>query len=145
MARAMLAELGRLWDEAEHDASCRAIVLTGAGMHAFTVGADIAGDLSAGPEITRMVNHALLKTDGYAKPISAAVNGDWIGGGRELMLASDVRAAALEARFGLTEVKWSIYPLGGSTTKLEQQIGYMHAMDLLPRPRAHWRRSRRQR
>ena len=108
-----------------------AIVLTGAGTRAFTVGADIAGDLSAGPEIARMVNHALLKTDAYAKPIIAAVNGDCVGGGLELMLASDIRAAAPEARFGLTEVKWSIYPFGGSTTKLVQQIGYVHAMDLL--------------
>ena len=36
-----------------------------------------------------------------------------------------------EARFGLTEIKWSIYPFGGSTIKLIQQIGYVHAMDLL--------------
>ena len=78
-----------------------------------------------------MVNHALLKTEAYAKPIIAAVNGDCIGGGLELMLACDIRAAAPEARFGLTEVKWSIYSFGGSTTKLVQQIGYVHAMDLL--------------
>ena len=45
------------------------------------------------------------------------------------MLASDVRAAVPEARFGLTEVKWSIYPFGDSMTKLVQQIGYVHAMD----------------
>jgi enoyl-CoA hydratase/carnithine racemase len=131
LTRAMLTELGRLWDELEYDGSCRAIVLTGAGTRAFTVGADIAGDLSAGPEIAPMVNHALLKTDAYAKPIIAAVNGDCVGGGLELMLASDIRGAAPEARFGLTEVKWSIYPFGGSTTKLVQQIGYVHAMDLL--------------
>jgi enoyl-CoA hydratase/carnithine racemase len=68
MTRTMLTELGRLWDELERDGSCRAIVLTGAGTRAFTVGADIAGDLAAGPEIARMVNHALLKTDAYAKP-----------------------------------------------------------------------------
>jgi len=66
----------------------------GWGTRAFTVGADIAGDLSAGPEIARMVNHALLKTDAYTKPIIAAVNGDCIGGGLELVLASDIRAAA---------------------------------------------------
>src|SRR6516165_8454799 len=78
-----------------------------------------------------MVNHALLKTEAYAKPIIAAVNGDCIGGGLELMLASDIRAAAPEARFGLTEVKWSIYPFGGSTRKLVHQIGYVHAMDVL--------------
>ena len=130
MTRQMLAELGRLWDELER-AACRCIVLTGAGTRAFTVGADISGDLSAGEETARMVNHALLKTDIYSKPIVAAINGDCVGGGLELMLASDIRAAAPNARFGLTEVKWSIYPFGGSTTKLIQQIGYVHAMDLL--------------
>lgn len=130
MTRPMLAELGRLWDELEHD-DCRCIIVTGAGERAFTVGADVSGDLSAGPEIARMVNHALLKTDVYSKPIIAAVNGDCIGGGVELMLATDIRAAVPKARFGLTEVKWSIYPFGGSTIKLIQQIGYVHAMDLL--------------
>jgi enoyl-CoA hydratase/carnithine racemase len=130
MTRPMLTELGRLWDELQRD-PCRCIILIGAGERAFTVGADISGDLSAGEETARMVNHALLKTDAYSKPIIAAVNGDCVGGGLELMLASDIRAAAPNARFGLTEVKWSIYPFGGSTTKLIQQIGYVHAMDLL--------------
>jgi enoyl-CoA hydratase/carnithine racemase len=130
MTRQMLGELGRLWDELERD-ECRCIVLTGAGERAFTVGADISGDLSAGPEIARMVNHALLKNDPYSKPIIAAVNGDCVGGGLELMLSTDIRAAVPTARFGLTEVKWSIYPFGGSTIKLIQQIGYVHAMDLL--------------
>lgn len=130
MTRQMLAELGRLWDELERD-DCRCIILTGAGERAFTVGADVSGDLSAGPEMSRIVNHALLKSDSYPKPIVAAVNGDCIGGGVELMLATDIRAATPKARFGLTEVKWSIYPFGGSTIKLMQQIGYVHAMDLL--------------
>jgi enoyl-CoA hydratase/carnithine racemase len=130
MTRQMMGELGRLWDELERD-ECRCIILTGAGERAFTVGADVSGDLSAGPEIARMVNHALLKNDPYSKPIIAAVNGDCVGGGLELMLSTDIRAAVPTARFGLTEVKWSIYPFGGSTIKLVQQIGYVHAMDLL--------------
>ena len=65
MTRQMLGELGRLWDELEQD-ECRCIVLTGAGERAFTVGADIGGDLSAGPEIARMINHALLKNEPYS-------------------------------------------------------------------------------
>ena len=78
-----------------------------------------------------MVAHALLKTDAYAKPIVAAVHGDCVGGGLELLLSTDIRAAAPGARFGLPEVRWSIYPFGGATIKLIQQIGYVHAMDLL--------------
>jgi enoyl-CoA hydratase len=46
------------------------------------------------------------------------------------MLSTEIRAAVPTARFGLTEVKWSIYPFGGSTIKLIQQIGYVLAMDL---------------
>jgi enoyl-CoA hydratase/carnithine racemase len=131
MTRPMLAELGRLWDELERDDACRCIVLTGAGERAFSAGADISGDLSAAPEMARIVSHALLKSDAYGKPIVAAVNGDCIGGGVELLLATDIRAAAPHTRFGLPEVKWSIYPFGGATIKLIQQIGYVHAMDLL--------------
>src|ERR1700757_3404197 len=131
MTRQMLNDLGRVWDELEREQDCRCIVLSGAGERAFTVGADVSGDLSAGPEVARMVNHALLKNDAYSKPIVAAVNGDCVGGGLELMLSTDLRVAVHTARFGLTEVKWSIYPFGGSTIKLIQQIGYVHAMDLL--------------
>jgi len=130
MTRAMLAELAGLWDELERG-PCRCIVLTGAGERAFTAGADISGDLSASAETARVVSHALLKQDAYAKPIVAAVNGDCAGGGLELLLATDVRAAAPHARFGLPEVKWSIYPFGGATIKLVRQIGYVHAMELL--------------
>jgi enoyl-CoA hydratase/carnithine racemase len=130
MTRAMMADLGRLWDELERG-PCRSIVLTGAGPRAFCAGADISGDLSAAPETARVVSHALLKYDTYTKPIVAAVNGDCVGGGVELLLATDIRAAAPHARLGLPEVKWSIYPFGGATVKLIQQIGYVHAMDLL--------------
>jgi enoyl-CoA hydratase/carnithine racemase len=130
MSRAMMADLGRIWDELERG-SCRAIVLTGAGARAFCAGADISGDLSASPDTARVVGHALLKQDAYTKPIVAAVNGDCVGGGVELLLSTDIRAAAPHARFGLPEVKWSIYPFGGATLKLPQQIGHVHAMDLL--------------
>jgi enoyl-CoA hydratase/carnithine racemase len=130
MTRAMMADLARIWDELARG-PCRCIVLTGAGARAFCAGADISGDLTAAPETARVVSHALLKYDPYDKPIVAAVNGDCVGGGVELLLSTDIRAAAPSARFGLPEVKWSIYPFGGATVKLAQQIGYVHAMDLL--------------
>ena len=130
MTREMMADLGRIWDELDAD-DTRCIILTGAGERAFNVGADISGDLTAPEEMARIVNHALLKTDTYSKPIIAAINGDCVGGGVELMLSTDIRVATPKARFGLPEVKFSIYPFGGATVKLIQQIGYVHAMDLL--------------
>ncbi|PYM18661.1 MAG: hypothetical protein DMD78_26895 [Candidatus Rokuibacteriota bacterium] len=130
MTRGMMADLARVWDELERD-DTRCIVLTGAGGRAFSAGADISGDLSAREETAKMISHALLKTRVYTKPIVGAVNGDCVGGGLELLLSTDIRVAAPHARFGLPEVKWSIYPFGGATIKLVQQIGYVHAMDLL--------------
>jgi E-phenylitaconyl-CoA hydratase len=130
MSRQMLAELGARWDAFEQS-RYRCIVITGAGDRAFSAGADISGDLSASPEMARMVSHALLKHDAFSIPIIAAVNGDCVGGGLELLLSTDIRATVPHARFGLPEVRWSIYPFGGATVKLIQQIGYVHAMDLL--------------
>lgn len=131
MSRDMLSDLAELWDRFEADPECRCIVLTGAGGRAFSSGADLGGDLSAAPETAAIINRALLKDMSFAKPIVAAVNGDCIAGGLELLLSTDIRAAAPHARFGLPEVRWSIYPFGGATVKLAQQIGHVHAMDLL--------------
>jgi len=131
MSRSMMAELAEVWERLGAADDCRCIIITGAGDRAFCAGADIGGDLSATQETARMIDRALLKTKTYAKPIVAAVNGDCAGGGVELLLSTDIRLAAEHARFGLPEVKWSIYPFGGATVKLVQQIGYVHAMDLL--------------
>ena len=122
MSRQMMAELAARWDAFERS-SYRCIILT--------AGADMSGDLSADADMARTVSHALLKHRPFSKPIVAAVNGDCVGGGLELLLATDIRAAAPHARFGLPEVRWSIYPFGGATVKLTQQVGHVHAMDLL--------------
>ena len=131
MTRAMMADLAALWDRLEASADCRAVIVTGAGDRSFCVGADISGDLSASTAIAHVINRALLKDTPFSKPIIAAINGDCVGGGVELLLSTDIRVAVPAARFGLPEVRWSIYPFGGATVKLAQQIGHVHAMDLL--------------
>ena len=130
MTRQMLMELADLWDDLAVSAH-RCVVITGAGNRGFCSGADVSGDLSAAPELAARINKALLKTHVFPKPIVAAVNGDCVAGGVELMLSSDIRFAAPNARFGLPEVRLSIYPFGGATVKLVHQIGYVHAMKLL--------------
>jgi len=130
MSRQMLFELTDLWDDLSHS-DHRCVVITGAGNKGFCAGADVSGDLSASPETAAKINKALLKTEIFPKPIIAAINGDCVAGGLELMLASDIRAAAPHARFGLPEVRLSIYPFGGATVKLIHQIGHVHAMKLI--------------
>ncbi|MED5574630.1 MAG: enoyl-CoA hydratase-related protein [Pseudomonadota bacterium] len=130
MTRQMLFDMADLWDDlacSEH----RCVIITGTGNKGFCAGADVSGDLTASPETAAKINKALLKTEIFPKPIIAAVNGDCVAGGVELMLASDIRVAAPQARFGLPEVRLSIYPFGGATVKLVHQIGYVHAMKLI--------------
>jgi enoyl-CoA hydratase/carnithine racemase len=131
LPREGLAALADAWERLAGDAACRVVVVTGAGEKAFCAGADIGGDLTASPEMAAMINRALLKTHVFPKPVLAAVNGDCAGGGVELLLSTDIRIAAPHARFGLPEVRYAIYPFGGATIKLVQQIGYVHAMDLI--------------
>ena len=130
MTRQMLFDMADLWDDlARSDHRC--VIITGTGNKGFCAGADVSGDLTASPETAAKINKALLKTEIFPKPIIAAVNGDCVAGGVELMLASDIRVAAPQARFGLPEVRLSIYPFGGATVKLVHQIGYVHAMKLI--------------
>ncbi len=130
LSRQDLADLGDLWLKLQ-DATYRCLILTGAGEQSFCAGADLSGDLSASPELSQSIYRGLLKYGAYRKPIIAAVNGDCAGGGVELLLSTDIRAAAPEARFGLPEVKWGVYPFGGAALRLRQQIGHVHAMELI--------------
>jgi enoyl-CoA hydratase len=65
------------------------------------------------------------------KPIVAAVNGDCLGGGMELLTCTDIRLAVPESRFGQPECRWGLFPGGGGTTRLPRQLPYVHAMDVL--------------
>ncbi len=130
LSRDDLRQLGEVWLRLQ-DAPYRCLILTGAGEKSFCAGADLSGDLSAGPELSEIIYKGLLKYGAYRKPVIAAVNGDCAGGGVELLLSTDIRAAAPEARFGLPEVRWGVYPFGGAALRLRQQIGHVHAMELL--------------
>jgi enoyl-CoA hydratase len=74
---------------------------------------------------------AFLRDQRLSKPLIAAVEGFALGGGTEILQASDLRVAGSSAQFGLTEVKWGLFPLGGSTARLTKQIPYTRAMELL--------------
>ena len=74
---------------------------------------------------------AFLRDQRLAKPLIAAVEGYALGGGTEVLQGCDLRVAGRSAQFGLTEVKWGLFPLGGSTARLTKQIPYTRAMELL--------------
>lgn len=65
------------------------------------------------------------------KPLIAAVNGDCVAGGMEMLQGLDIRIASEKARFAIQEVKWGIVPGGGSTVRLPKQIPFCLAMEIL--------------
>ncbi len=133
----MMDIMREAWDRVNSDDSIRVAILTGAG-GAFCAGADLKamtsshpGDSFAGGGWDLSVIKPLLKGFRLTKPLIAAVEGAAIAGGTEILQATDIRVAGESARFGVSEPKWGLYPLGGSAVRLPRQIPYTVAVDLL--------------
>ena len=73
----------------------------------------------------------LLKGFRLTKPLIAAVEGPAIAGGTEILQGTDIRIAGESAKFGISEARWSLYPMGGSAVRPVRQIPYTVAADLL--------------
>lgn len=141
----IIVSLGEAWHEIDKDDDVRAVIITGAGRVAFSAGADLGRliPLFTGarkPEDDwdnkllanrRLADSALLRSFNVDKPIVAAINGFCIAGGMELIQATDIRVASENASFGLQEVKWAIVPAAGSLARLQRQIPYCKAMEIL--------------
>jgi enoyl-CoA hydratase len=95
------------------DEDLRAVVLSGAGTRAFSVGADIK-EMAAidNPQTARALITRLHRTADAIRdlpvPVIAKVRGFCFGAGMEIVVACDVRLAADDASFGMPEVKIGI-------------------------------------
>jgi enoyl-CoA hydratase len=65
------------------------------------------------------------------KPIVTAVHGLCLTLGIELMLATDIRLCATDARFAQIEIKRGIFPFGGGTARWVSNCGWGNAMRYL--------------
>jgi enoyl-CoA hydratase len=131
----MLAGMTAAWNRVDEDPEIRACILTGAG-GAFCAGADLKAMTSShpgdsAPSMDLSVIESLLKGRRLTKPLIAAVEGPAIAGGTEILQATDIRVAGESARFGVSEPRWGLFPLGGSAVRLVRQIPYTVAADLL--------------
>ncbi|MGM5068810.1 crotonase/enoyl-CoA hydratase family protein [Rhodococcus qingshengii] len=129
---ALSTAVGTLLEQAENDHDVRVVVLTGAG-RAFCAGADLKA-LAAG-ESTEADGYPEWGFAGYvqhwiSKPTIAAVNGFALGGGTELVLASDLAIVDEHAQLGLPEVKRGLFAAAGGVIRLQQQIPRKIALEL---------------
>ena len=113
-------------------------LLISSGKSTFIVGADI---MEFGPtfkkepaDIIEMVgkaNSIFNKIEDLPFPTVSLINGTALGGGCELVLATDYRVCDTKGNIGLPEIKLGIYPGFGGTVRLPRLIGLDNAIDII--------------
>jgi enoyl-CoA hydratase/carnithine racemase len=114
-------------------------IITGAGEKSFCTGLDLrsaggpppGGQTGAPPPRPAQPQATLVRGLELWKPLIAAVNGYAFGGGFEIALACDIRIAADNARFGLTEVTLGLIPGWGGSQRLPRMVPLGKAVELL--------------
>jgi enoyl-CoA hydratase len=134
------------WERFAEDDNAYVAIVTGVGAD-FCVGADLKTYI---PQITALQQQtvadgvgdvggyrlddgikAVLRGTELYKPIIAAVNGNCVAGGMEMLGGCDLRVASDTARFGVMEAKRGLFAGGGTTVRLPRQVPYPAAMELL--------------
>jgi enoyl-CoA hydratase/carnithine racemase len=124
------AALYAAFEELDADPAVQAVVLTGAGEHSFSAGADLKS-LATGTWTPNMLSLVQVCERGMSKPLIAAVNGTCLAGGLELALTCDLIVAVEEAVFGLPEVKRGLVAGAGGVTRVCQRIGLAPALEIV--------------
>jgi enoyl-CoA hydratase len=141
----MFVELADAWQEVRDDDDIRVAVLTAAGDSDFCCGGDLGQVIplwtgARQPETPAeerlladplIADKIMLKDPPLYKPVIAAINGRALGGGTELLQATDIRIAAESAEFALPEPKVGVVPGAGSMVRLARQLPWAHAMKIL--------------
>ena len=136
----MIGAMAEAWEEIDADPDVRVAILTGAGGN-FCAGADLkamsaarkGGDDGFADKVkgATVAFQGMLRGYHLSKPLIAAVEGFALAGGTEILQATDIRVAGASAQFGLAEVQRALFPIGGSTVRLQRQIPYTRAMEIL--------------
>ncbi len=128
----MLRELAEALTRYESEDGLRCAVLAAQGEH-FTAGLDLA---EVGPEVrggaplfpADAVDPLGMRPPVRTKPLVMAVQGWCLTIGIELLLAADIRLAAVGTRMGQIEINRGIFPFGGATVRLPAVAGWGNAM-----------------
>lgn len=132
----MLDELEAATDRLDDRDDVRALLLTGAGDRAFSVGADVRDALAdASPaeavELSRRGQAVFARLEAVDAPVVAGIDGHCLGGGMELAAAADLRVAAEGARFAQPEGDLGLIPGWGGTQRLARIVGEGRAREIV--------------
>ena len=136
----MLLGMYNAWRLLDSDPDLYVAVLTGKG-DTFCAGMDLKFGPEGGADADEFLKvmgevpdvhwQALLRNNQPMKPIILGVEGYALAGGTEILQGTDIRVAAEDAVFGVTDFKRGLFPLGGSTIRLRRQIPYALAAEVL--------------
>jgi len=138
----LLAGFYSALEDLSADASCRVIVLTGAGA-GFCAGLDLAegatppdvvgtGRAQNGMRVQKFVAGMIPALREQPQPVIAAVNGAASGGGLALALGADIRLAATSARFNVAFVRIGLSGCDvGVSWMLPRLVGASRAYELM--------------
>ncbi len=131
-----LHDLWAAWADFGDDPDVWAILVTGAGEKAFSVGRDLKKykDGQGVPKVEHVFEPVgdlglgqAAKSD---KPVIAAVNGYALGWGFTIVLLADIRIAAENAAFGYPEVTYGL-PTGVGSLLLPRDLSWCRSMEIL--------------
>jgi enoyl-CoA hydratase len=119
-------ELARAIQVLNRDSNCRVVVFEAVG-RSFLAGADLS-ELQAlthqTAEVFALGGQELMNSIAKLRPITVcAIQAACAGGGCELALACDLRAAAAGAKIGLPEVGLGVIPGWGGTVRATKLLG----------------------
>lgn len=101
----------------------------------FLAGADIKEmstlDETGARRFAEHIHSAMNALEGFRRPVIAEVQGFCLGGGCELVLATDLAVASETAVFGQPELDLGIIPGAGATQRLKKRIGLLKAKELI--------------
>ncbi|MFS3126879.1 enoyl-CoA hydratase/isomerase family protein [Nocardioides sp. Bht2] len=123
---------------AEQSDDLRAMVITGSGDKAFSVGIDITylGACFASPgevflPFIDRLHRVLRRLEELPIPVIARVNGLARAGGFELILACDLVVVATEARVGDIHLEFGVPPGAGASQRAARKLGDQRAKALM--------------
>jgi len=121
--------------EAFQDEGIKAVILTGTEKN-FIAGADITeikGVTDKDFLLSRVMenNRFMNAIEDGAKPVIAAINGNCLGGGSEIAMASHYRIAAQGVQVGQPEVQIGLIPGAGATQRLPRLVGLPDALQMI--------------
>jgi enoyl-CoA hydratase len=134
--RALARRIGEEVRRASGDERVRAVVLTAEGSGTFVSGGDLKelAELvrqGEGPDALTGMMGDLAACEEASVPVVAAVSGDALGGGSELLLLSDVVLLEAHASIAFRQAKMGLSPAWGGALRLVERVGPLEAGRLL--------------